>query len=872
MKSKKISALVAGASIMTGALLFSPSMVSHAEVLHHQSNQHKIVSAGPTLKEVNLKTGKVIPTTEQERANAAQSFAVYFHGYSHSTCYNGDNIHQLRNQGSFASSTNETLYNFMLNPNNRWKAEKEAINLHGGSGAADCAFFVSSALRYIGVPIPSSTANCWTLQDNLNNLGWNKHYDLNNLQAGDVCFSGYCGDAHTYVFMGWANSDKSVAWVADSQYGWFGTNMHTRGMNSGLDISPTVFYYTAPGGQINRNVSGNANPDYAPYNVGTVNASVLNVRSGPSTNDSIIGEVYSGQLVQILASDGSWYKINYNGQTGYVYAPYINGSGPVHPDNITITNPTPAPKPQPRPVINPGRQYPSIGVGTIDFKGGPFTYITRNPNWNNDGITSLNNGTRVTITGESGNWYRIDYGQGSAWVPKDRVNTSLNMPVIGIGTINFSGGPFTYSWSRPDWSSPGVNSLYNGTKVEIIGKTNGWYEVNSAQGPVWVPASRINTSLNTPAQQPKPQPKPQPQQKPVTPLNQTGIVSFSGGPFTYVTRNNNWNNDGLGAVYNGTTIHITGESNGWYRFDYNGGSAWVPKDRVNVSNYKSMDVNGIIDFSGGNYTYITRNPNWNNDGICALDNGTSVKVVGEYNGWYHIQYNGGNLAWVPAGRVNTSGYKTMNVNGVISFSGGPFTYVTRRPDWNNDGICGLNNGTPVKVIGSYNGWYRITYNNGSDTAWVLADRVNTSGDTSTSYVATNFMVKPNIAKPNNSKVDNTKVDNTKVDNTKLDNTKVDNTKVDNTKVDNTKVDNAKSVNKTTPSNMQLLKINKEGIINFKGNTGTCTLQGPGWNHKYLFVLKNGTKVQVLQEMKGWYQVKVNNKLVWVPKDRIEIQK
>ncbi|MGL5245786.1 MAG: C40 family peptidase, partial [Sarcina sp.] len=59
--------------------------------------------------------------------------------------------------------------------------------------------------------------------------------------------------------------------------------------------------------------------------------SSLRVRQKPTTNSNVIGSLYSGQKVKVLASNGSWYKINFNGSTGYVSKDYIrkseNGQG-----------------------------------------------------------------------------------------------------------------------------------------------------------------------------------------------------------------------------------------------------------------------------------------------------------------------------------------------------------------------------------------------------------------------------------------------------------------------------------------------------------------------------------------------------------------
>ncbi|MDU1018233.1 SH3 domain-containing protein (plasmid) [Clostridium perfringens] len=63
------------------------------------------------------------------------------------------------------------------------------------------------------------------------------------------------------------------------------------------------------------------------YKKARVTASVLNVRSGPSTNNSKIGEVYNGEIVVIKWTEPGWHYIIYDTshgkKEGYVYAKYI---------------------------------------------------------------------------------------------------------------------------------------------------------------------------------------------------------------------------------------------------------------------------------------------------------------------------------------------------------------------------------------------------------------------------------------------------------------------------------------------------------------------------------------------------------------------
>lgn len=60
---------------------------------------------------------------------------------------------------------------------------------------------------------------------------------------------------------------------------------------------------------------------------GVVTTSRLNVRKGPSTKYSRMGNLYKNKSVTILDSKGNWYKINFNGKQGWVSKNYIKVSG-----------------------------------------------------------------------------------------------------------------------------------------------------------------------------------------------------------------------------------------------------------------------------------------------------------------------------------------------------------------------------------------------------------------------------------------------------------------------------------------------------------------------------------------------------------------
>lgn len=62
---------------------------------------------------------------------------------------------------------------------------------------------------------------------------------------------------------------------------------------------------------------------------GTVKVSTdLNVRASDSTSSKIIGKLYNGNKLSITGSANGWYKISYNGSTGWVSSDYVTVTSP----------------------------------------------------------------------------------------------------------------------------------------------------------------------------------------------------------------------------------------------------------------------------------------------------------------------------------------------------------------------------------------------------------------------------------------------------------------------------------------------------------------------------------------------------------------
>lgn len=95
--------------------------------------------------------------------------------------------------------------------------------------------------------------------------------------------------------------------------------------------------------------SGGATPTPTPTTIpagslaGKVNASGVNLRTGPSVNYTSLGLLNRDTAVTLLGTSGEWYllTVNATGKSGYVFARYVT---------VTLATPTPKPTATPTPV------------------------------------------------------------------------------------------------------------------------------------------------------------------------------------------------------------------------------------------------------------------------------------------------------------------------------------------------------------------------------------------------------------------------------------------------------------------------------------------------------------------------------------------
>nr|WP_295778171.1 SH3 domain-containing protein [uncultured Intestinibacter sp.] len=204
---------------------------------------------------------------------------------------------------------------------------------------------------------------------------------------------------------------------------------------------------------------------------GIVTATALNVRSGPATTYSVIGQVLQGNDVKIVDKTGNWLKVNYKNTTGYVSGAYVSS------------------------IYNEAKtEGYVIGCNTLNVRSGPGTEYARKG--------SLVNGTKVHIISTSLGWSKIIYNGNYAYVSASYLSNSPSENQGNTGSNNSSNGNNLSNGStennntqvtikntgtvtadrlnvrqQPSTSSTILGVLEKNTTVKIVDETESWYKI-----------------------------------------------------------------------------------------------------------------------------------------------------------------------------------------------------------------------------------------------------------------------------------------------------------------------------------------------------------------------------------------------------------
>ena len=412
----------------------------------------------------------------------------------------------------------------------------------------------------------------------------------------------------------------------------------------------------------------------------------LNLRDQPSTSGKILTTIPKGKTVTILSEKNAngWYKVSYNGKTGYVSGSYFKVTKYEELEETVIWTGT----------VNTNE---SIVYKTAD------TSATT--------LTTYHAGQKVEVVKVQGDWVRIKYNDTYAWMLK-KVVTQGNLP---NSTILWDGeiGKDTKLYATKSTTSTVLNSLTKGTVVYVIEEDGDWLKIKHHDGYGYVQrVTVINLSI------------------PTIPEN----ILWTGKTTENLNVRNYPDVSGilLGTLTKGTIIEVVSEdSKGWLKIKYEHGYGYVNGSYVQKDDSQTPEtpettkqIAYVYNLDGGTLN-VRPQPNTSQSAIGKLSEGEAVTIVGESGNWYEIEYN------------NSTGYVskdyitftlitpetpeiTKQIAYVYNLDGGTLN-VRPQPNTSQAAIGKLAEGEAVTIVGESGNWYEIEYNN--STGYVSKDYI-----------------------------------------------------------------------------------------------------------------------------------------------------
>ncbi|WP_226583296.1 SH3 domain-containing protein [Halobacillus litoralis] len=329
----------------------------------------------------------------------------------------------------------------------------------------------------------------------------------------------------------------------------------------------------------------------------------LNVRSGPGTNHSRIGQVHKGETYTISKKQGDWIKINWNGKTGWV-AEWLTK---VNKKETTSSS-------------SYYSKYDYLRIRSAPgLSGSVKGYLMKN--------------ARVESQEKNGKWLLIKHGDIKGWVHGDYLAESNDGDSSEEQTDeNHQGTPSEVRGEiRVNTSTLNVRSqnstkgkiltqVRKGQVYEYIDEKDRWYQIKWGNGKTGWVAGWLVEKVD--------QRKPAPDQSTATYVSLSyNNTNLRSGPST--------NNKIVGKGSKGDQFDVIDKEGNWYKIKYNTKEAyvagWIVEEHTKSNQQKNKDSNSLqgrtimIDPGHGGYDSGALGRSGSYESLLTLDTAFLVK-------------------------------------------------------------------------------------------------------------------------------------------------------------------------------------------------------------------------------------------------------
>ena len=190
---------------------------------------------------------------------------------------------------------------------------------------------------------------------------------------------------------------------------------------------------------------------------GTVDASSLRLRSEPSLSSSTLAYLPDDTVVSVLEQLDGWYKVVYNGTTGYVSADYLiftPASARDNDDRETDAAPDSG---------DAEKLEGTITGSGVNFRAEPTT--------SSEILGRFAKGTVVEVISSENGWCKVVHNRKTGYVSADyvKVGKAVKRGIVTGSCVNVRSGPSTANGI--------VTKVYAGAIVELHKLENNWYYI-----------------------------------------------------------------------------------------------------------------------------------------------------------------------------------------------------------------------------------------------------------------------------------------------------------------------------------------------------------------------------------------------------------
>ncbi|EUJ31848.1 N-acetylmuramoyl-L-alanine amidase [Listeria floridensis FSL S10-1187] len=188
----------------------------------------------------------------------------------------------------------------------------------------------------------------------------------------------------------------------------------------------------------------------------SVEAEVLNVRSGPGLAYDVTSQVRKNDVLQVIGEENKWYKVRLdNGDSGWVASWLVK--------NTTVS-------------------AASNSMAVVTSEGG--LNVREKPSADSKVLGILNTNDQINVISEQNGWAQIQYQGQNAWVSSKYITirqstTKSDAKDLQRVTIRSNA---TNIRNKPDLSGSVIEKADSGQSYEIQGVQGDWYQVETSSG------------------------------------------------------------------------------------------------------------------------------------------------------------------------------------------------------------------------------------------------------------------------------------------------------------------------------------------------------------------------------------------------------